>query len=102
MRFENYILNEGRSKTITEEQVIEMLSAYCSKAVKTYASSPIYRGVNNRDDYLYISPNPLKPRKSANTANFYTLIMNNAPNGRNILRDKLYVLRIVILLLDIV
>ena len=82
MRFENYILNEGRSKTITEEQVIEMLSAYCSKAVKTYASSPIYRGVNNRDDYLYISPNPLKPRKSANTANFYTLIMNNAPKWK--------------------
>jgi len=81
-RFENYILNEGRSKTITEEQVIEMLSVYCSKAVKTYALSPIYRGVNNKDDYFYILPNPLKPRISANTANFYTLIMNNAPKWK--------------------
>lgn len=65
--------------TITEEQVVQFLLTDFSEALN---SQPIYRGMETNDYYI-ISPDKNNPRKSANTYNYYTLIINNSVPWKN-------------------
>jgi len=78
MRLQTYILNEGRSKSITEEEAIDLLTTKCKKSLKIFQkqSGYIFRGVDNNNDFLYINPNNFEDRKSRNTSNEYTEMFN--------------------------
>jgi hypothetical protein len=76
MRLKAFLLQEGRSKEISEEKVIDILKKNCQKALN---STPIYRGIRVNDPFFYIDPKAGKPRRSANTRNYYTLINDNSP-----------------------
>jgi hypothetical protein len=60
--------------TISEEQVVQFLSTDFSEAMH---SQPIYRGMEGSGFYI-IAPDKNNPRPSANTYNYYTLIINNS------------------------
>ena len=80
MKFKNY-LNEGRSKSLELEEAIKLINSNCSQALKQYKKEHvIYRALddNNMNNYLLTKPTG-KKRKSVNTYNHYTLIMNNHP-----------------------
>jgi len=71
--------NPHRLKKISHEEAIKLMNTTFSDAQDC---QPIYRGIPIEDDgnTLYLlSPNPKIHRSSANTTNYYTLIINNAP-----------------------
>ena len=76
MRLLEYIETQ-RGKTISKIKAEELLNTKHSKAFNS--KTPIYRGVHGYGDYVYIDPSKAKsPRVSANTYNYYTLIMDNS------------------------
>jgi len=76
MKFKQFLLTERRSKPISQEEAFNLLEKNCKQALK---STPIYRGVKFVDDY-FLSVNPSDfERKSANTKNYYTLLIDNSP-----------------------
>lgn len=76
MRLRKFI-NEGRSKSITIEEAIKLLWENCRDFIKN--GSVVYRGIYDaRDTALIVSPANFV-RKSRNTSNFYTLLMDNLP-----------------------
>jgi len=80
MRYQSYLISEGRSKQIGEDETIKLLEKNCKKAMKaSYKGSPIYRGLESSVDFAYIDPKKGSPRYSRNTANYYTLINDNSP-----------------------
>jgi len=85
MRYKQFLLNEGRSKSIQYGDVGHILNTKCKKAVKAYLDgSRIYRGISSEsiNNFLYINPKKHKPRKSKNTSNHYTLINDNSPGWK--------------------
>jgi len=78
-RFNAYILNEGRGKPISKEEAIELIKKNCSGIVKSYKTGDrIYRGAGGSDtEYQFIDPTKGKLRRSRNTRNYYTLLMDN-------------------------
>lgn len=86
MRLNSYILSESsRAKEIEPEEAFELAKSKCSNAVKYYKKAGgnfIFRGTYNINvPYSFIDPKVLK-RTSANTRNFYTLILDNDPRWR--------------------
>jgi hypothetical protein len=80
MRLQQYILQEGRGINLDLENAIGVIQDYCMQAYKGYTNgSRIYRGMQYDTDYYYIDPKSGKPRVSANTMNYYTLINDNSP-----------------------
>jgi hypothetical protein len=78
MRFQQYILQEDRSKQLDEQEAFSLIDKHCKEAVKTYFDGiRIYRGARNKKDYLYIDPKKFI-RKSKDNDNYYTLINDNA------------------------
>ena len=76
MRLRRFI-NEGRSKSISLEQAMETIRENCKDFLKK--GSILYRGVDDSNDAaLIISPANFE-RKSRNTTNHYTLLMDNLP-----------------------
>jgi hypothetical protein len=89
-RFLQYI-NEGRTKGISENKAISFIKNNCLKNFKMLTLSPkkIYRGVKFEPDYGIIDSNKSKPRKSAISLNYMTLLMDNLPSWKNFpLRSK--------------
>jgi hypothetical protein len=81
MRLNTYIA-EGRSQQIPKEDAIELLKTKHSDAYKS--KFPIYRGIKGSSlPFLYTNPDAGEPRQSANTYNYYTLIMDNTPAWKN-------------------
>ena len=80
MRFKQFLLNEDkRSKSITEDEAISLLNKHCRQAMNNFfVGHPIYRGLKNNNYYLWIDPSDFE-RKSANTKNYYTLLIDNSP-----------------------
>lgn len=78
MRLVEY-MESGRSKTITADMAGELLKTTYSKSYKS--KYKIFRGINGGGaaDFLYIDPSKGKTRTSANTKNYYTLIIDNSP-----------------------
>lgn len=76
MRLRKFI-NEGRSKSITIEEAVETIKNKCTDFIKN--GSIVYRGVDDaRNAALIVSPANFE-RKSRNTSNYYTLLMDNLP-----------------------
>lgn len=80
MKFKNF-LNEGRSEYIKEEDAKELLLTKCSQALEQYKKGHIiWRKVAKfQDRFGIVDPSKHRERYSANTYNYYTLIMNNHP-----------------------
>ena len=70
--------NNHETEILTDIQVKKMLETTHKEADRPWAA--IYRGVNIGPENLsyLVTPNPANPRMSANTYNYYTLIINNA------------------------
>jgi hypothetical protein len=80
MRLQAYILNEGRSRKISEDRAKDLLTSKCSDSLKAWKKndgSYIFRGVDNINDYLRINSSVKKERMSANTTNEYTFLINH-------------------------
>jgi len=84
MRLEAFILIESaRGKAISKEQAIALMRKNCSQALYGYTRGNIlYRGVNHNMDE-YISYSPVGIRKSRNTQNYYTLLMDNSARWKD-------------------
>ena len=80
MRLENYLIEgKSRGKDITEDVAIELLLKNCKQAIKAYKNGyPLFRGVNNPNNYLYIDPKKGIRRSTSNIPNYYTYILSNA------------------------
>ncbi len=84
MRFANYI-TEGRTQGVTEDYAINFIKKNCGQARKAFMEKGIalYRGhINLSGDYGLIQPSKYE-RTSANTSNYYTLLMDNSPKWKN-------------------
>lgn len=80
MRLQRFI-NEGRSKSIPIEIAVETIKNKCTDFIKN--GSIVYRGIyDSRDAALIVSPSNFE-RKSRNTSNYYTLLMDNLPAWQN-------------------
>jgi len=77
MRLKQYILNEGRSQIISEDEAMNIIHNKCSDSIKKDAT-PIYRGIRNNHDYMFVDPKKGEPRISANTKNYYTLLNDHS------------------------
>ena len=78
------ILNEaydqvGRSKPIDMEETLKLFKNHCQYYVNI--STPIYRGVYDSriTNYAYLISPAQHKRISANTENYYTLLIDNSP-----------------------
>jgi len=80
MRLINF-LNEGRSRTIFEDQAMKIVKRNCKQAVDRWKKGyKIFRAIDERDDFMFIKPRSGDMRRSRNTSNYYTLFMNNHEN----------------------
>jgi len=80
MRYKAFLIKEERGKAISLEEAANLLKKNCKNAVK-YAktnNNQIYRGVYANPSFRYIDPKKEKPRRSANTMNYYTLLVDNS------------------------
>ena len=87
MRFETY-LTEGRSKPLKEEDFIKLIkSGKYDDAIKGFDKKQgiLYRGVmdSKHIPYSIIDPTKGRLRRSANTSNEYTLLMDNLPEWKD-------------------
>lgn len=79
--FTSFLLNEGRTETLTQEHALAMIDKHCSnylKNAKRSSASVIYRGIRSgsRDHFLY-GDSSLHTRESANTTNHYTMLVDH-------------------------
>lgn len=80
MRLQQYILNEGRSASISLDNAKEKLHKNCSDALKAWRKNGgyIYRGVRGmKNEYAYMDSTKYDERASANTTNEYTVLINH-------------------------
>lgn len=77
---------QPRTEEISTDEVVDLIKTKCSKAWKSYVSGgKMYRGVlkGRFSPYKVTDPSKGSSRKSAYaTGNFYTMIMNNAPEWK--------------------
>lgn len=57
----------------------EVLASHCSQAMSTMLTSPIWRGSRSNNNEVMILDPSSGTRKSENTTNYYTLLMDNSP-----------------------
>ena len=82
MKFKQF-LNENRSKPLKEEQSYELIKKHCKQAYNAFRKRYIiYRGLKDNGDFLFIDPSKFE-RKSKNTENYYTWIVDNSPNWKD-------------------
>lgn len=80
VNFKNWLLEE-RKQSLQVDEFVEKLKTNYSTALQKYKKGiAIYRGspTHNTNDILLINPRTSE-RKSANTKNYYTLIMSSSP-----------------------
>jgi len=95
MKFKSYLIESGimdreydksRTQSIDKDQAIELINKNC-KANFTKLSSRkrgIYRGIYPfKSAFGYVNTNKGTPRKSANTLNYITLLMDNLPSWKD-------------------
>jgi len=75
MRLQAYITEGSRSKPIEKEEALNLIKTKCKKMFGS--GIKIYRGVDNEDDFLFSDPRKGVERKSANTGNYYTWLMDH-------------------------
>lgn len=81
------ILNEAAVTSydrlpVKDEEILPMLKKYCSEALTHLMDNPIWRGfsslTNTNFHAFYVDPSTSE-RRSQNTLNYYTLLMDNSP-----------------------
>lgn len=76
MNFNTFILNESLKKdTIDIDELHNILTTKCSDFD---IKKPFWRGTQDRVNSIYISDGSITERKSANTSNHYTVIIDEA------------------------
>jgi len=84
MRFASY-LTEGRSKPLEMDEFYKLLnSGDYSDILKNINNQKclLFRGTLSDEPVAYIDPTKGKPRKSRNTTNEYTLLIDNLPEWK--------------------
>lgn len=83
MKFNQYLLTEGsRGKELERhefENLIRTSYSDAAIALTQYTNAVIYRGVWDYNGYAIVDPTKGKLRRSLNTTNEYTLIIDNSP-----------------------
>lgn len=84
MKFKNFILESSeRSKDIDFDTFRKLINTDYSEAFDNLLEGKIiYRGIKSKSD-IFITEPKSSVRKSANTANYYTLIVDNADSWRD-------------------
>lgn len=86
MRFDAYIIQEGRTKPIDADTAIPWMKKKCGKYIKGLVSGKIptiYRGIRNfTGEYGIVDPKSASERRSANTMNHTTLLVDNLPSWK--------------------
>ena len=82
-RLTEYIQKEGRGNEISKDKALELIHKNCSKSLKAWQKNGGYyiqRNTPKDKYYYYVNPSKSKElRTSANTRNYYTLIIDNSP-----------------------
>ena len=86
MNFKEFLIESplprSKSKSISKKQAIELVRTRCKNAIKI-EYPVIVRGMDvNDSNYLFTTPS-LFERRSANTTNEYTLMIDNSPEWKN-------------------
>lgn len=73
-----------RTEKINEKEAIKFIKEHCSEIVKRYKTSDVrlYRGFEYAGDYVF-GDSISQTRKSKNTLNYYTLMMDNSELWKN-------------------
>ena len=79
-------MSKARSKIILADDALEGIKKNCKQAINAYKKGiRVYRGTPTGESvkakYLYVEPSKHK-RKSANTSNVYTMILDNHPDWK--------------------
>ncbi len=74
--------NESRATKLSENEAIEILKTLTPEQLNVIKTKPIWRGISNNENFLEIDPKKFS-RKSANTSNEYTLLIDNSPNWKD-------------------
>ena len=85
MRLHQYLITEDRSTNIHLMDCVERLKQHCSQSIKSFKKGNVklYRGMKyGSSECYYINPVGDRPRRSANTDNYYTLLMDNSPKWK--------------------
>ena len=72
----------SRVKAIPIIDALEIIERECSKSLSKVNETPIYRGANFGFSPVYFGSTEGTSRKSANTQNYYTLIVDNHSNWK--------------------
>ncbi len=80
MKFKQYLTENSRAKALEDEDAYALVKKHCKKAYNAYLKGwAIYRGIKYPINYhMFIDPSK-STRKSANTSNYYTLLVDNNP-----------------------
>ena len=88
MNFKNFVnevsddYKKSRSFNISTEEAIELLRTEYSEAYENYKNGiKIYRGTNS-DYSVFVTDPSIGTRVSANTENYYTLVIDNSPRWK--------------------
>lgn len=85
MRLQNYLITEGeRTRTITEDEAMNKLETNHRVAAVSFQDRDkrIYRGLSkSHGEFAFVQPSQYN-RKSANTLNAYTLLLDNLPEWK--------------------
>lgn len=84
MRLQGYI-TEGRSTFVDEYDAIEQIRSKCQDSIQAYKKGHrVYRGINDFGPGMFRHVEPKKfTRESRNTANLYTLVIDNHPKWKS-------------------
>ena len=73
----------SRAKAMHIVDALNTIERECSKTLSKVNETPIYRGANMGNSPIYFGSTEGTIRKSANTQNYYTLIVDNHSNWKN-------------------
>ena len=76
MRFKEFIREARHREDISIEKTMELLEANCKDAMENF-DSPLWRGSRQMSEESYLVTGEAGGRRSANTQNYYTLILDH-------------------------
>lgn len=80
MKFATFLLESKHKQSITTEKAIEIAKQHCSKAIANKIE--LWRG-GNFDDDCYLMDSTKTTRRSANTSNHYTIVIDHLIKDKN-------------------
>lgn len=86
MRFEQYLSEaDGRTRAIAREKAVEFIKKNCMNSARAFFTkgTGLFRGhISIYDNFGIINPKT-HTRRSANTSNYYTLLVDNLPQWKD-------------------